>query len=76
MIQLTHLGRRTYWNAGDWLPVVSSGREPAHRAYPKLIKDWDMDRIAKDNGDAVEPMQAAGLDGFELKCYGHLLDSF
>lgn len=22
MIQLTHLGRRTYWNAGDWLLVV------------------------------------------------------
>jgi len=78
MIQLTHLGRRTYWNAGDWLPVVSSGRErePAHRAYPKLLEDWDMDRIAKDYGDAAERMQAAGLDGFELECYGHLLDSF
>ena len=23
MIQLTHLGRRTSWNKGDWLPVVS-----------------------------------------------------
>ena len=48
MIQLTHLRRRTYWNAGDWLPVVSSGRErkPLRRAYPKLLEDWDMDRIA------------------------------
>ncbi len=35
-----------------------------------------MDHFAKDNGDAAERMQAAGLDGFELECYGHLLDSF
>ena len=78
MIQLTHLGRRTRWDKADWLPVVSSGRErePAHWAYPKLLEDWDMDRIAKDYGDAAERMQAAGLDGFELECYGHLLDSF
>ena len=67
MIQLTHLGRRTYWNAGDWLPVVSSGRErkPLRRAYPKLLEDCIMDRFAKDNGDAAERMQAAVLDGFE-----------
>ncbi len=78
MIQLTHMGRRTFWNAGDWLPVVSSGRErePAHRAFPKLIEDWDIERITKDYADAAERMQAAGLDGFELQCYGHLLDSF
>ena len=78
MFQLTHLGRLTYWNVRNWLPVVSSGheREPAHRAYPKLLEDWDMDRIAKDCGDAAERMQAAGLDdGFELGC-GYLLDSF
>ena len=37
MIQLTHLGRRTRWDNGDWLPVVAPGpfREPAHRAFPK-----------------------------------------
>ena len=37
MIQLTHLGRRTTWNKGDWLPSVSSSkhREPAHRAFPE-----------------------------------------
>ena len=37
MIQLTHLGWRTNWNKGDWLPVVSPGRsrEPAHGAYPR-----------------------------------------
>jgi len=38
MIQLTHLGRRSIWNNGDWLPSVSSSqhREPAHKAFPKL----------------------------------------
>ncbi|MCK0140728.1 NADH:flavin oxidoreductase [Aliiroseovarius sp. F47248L] len=78
MIQLTHLGRRTAWNKGDWLPSVSSSkhREPAHRAFPKLIEDWDIDRIITDFADAAERMQAGGMDGIELQVYGHLLDQF
>ena len=78
MIQLTHLGRRSSWSNGDWLPIVSpSGvREPAHRAFPKVIEDWDLARIARDYADAAERMQAAGLDGIELEAYGHLLDAF
>lgn len=78
MIQLTHLGRRTGWNKGDWLPSVSSSkhREPAHRAFPKLIEDWDIERIITDFADAAERMQAGGMDGIELQVYGHLLDQF
>ncbi|WP_106744323.1 NADH:flavin oxidoreductase [Yoonia maritima] len=78
MIQLTHLGRRTAWNKGDWLPSVSSSkhREPAHRAFPKLIEDWDIERIISDFADAAERMQAGGMDGIELQVYGHLLDQF
>ena len=78
MIQLTHLGRRTNWNKHDWLPVVSSSkhREPAHRAFPKLIEDWDIDRIINDFADAAERMKAGGMDGIELQVYGHLLDQF
>ena len=78
MIQLTHLGRRTSWNKGDWLPSVSSTkhREPAHRSFPKLIEDWDIDRIIGDFADAAERMQAGGMDGIELQVYGHLLDQF
>ena len=78
MIQLTHLGRRTTWNKGDWLPSVSSSkhREPAHRAFPKLAEDWDIDRIITDFADAAERMQAGGMDGIELQVYGHLLDQF
>ena len=78
MIQLTHLGRRTTWNKGDWLPSVSSSRhrEPAHHHFPKLIEDWDIERIVCDFADAAERMQAGGMDGIELQVYGHLLDQF
>jgi N-methyl-L-proline demethylase len=78
MIQLTHLGRRTRWDKGDWLPVVSStsDREPAHRAVPKLAEDWDISRIIADFADAAERMKAAGLDGVEIMTHGHLLDQF
>ncbi len=76
MIQLTHLGRRTNWNKGDWLPSLSSTRErePAHRASAKLIEDWDMERLVIDYADAAERMQAGGMDGIELQAYGHLMD--
>lgn len=78
MIQLTHLGRRTGWSKGDWLPVVSPShnREASHRAFPKVIEDWDIARIITDFADAAERMKAAGMDGIELECYGHLLDQF
>ena len=78
MIQLTHLGRRTGWNKGNWLPSVSSSkhREPAHRAFPKLAEDWDIERIISDFADAAERMQAGGMDGIEVQIYGHLLDQF
>jgi 2,4-dienoyl-CoA reductase-like NADH-dependent reductase (Old Yellow Enzyme family)/thioredoxin reductase len=78
MIQLTHLGRRTHWNKGDWLPAVSSSheREAAHRAFPKKLEDWDIARIITDYADAAERMKEAGLDGIELQAYGHLMDQF
>ena len=78
MIQLTHLGRRTRWDTGDWLPSIAPGpaRETAHRAFPKVAEDWDIARIIEDYADAAERMQAAGLDGIELEAYGHLMDQF
>ena len=78
MIQLTHLGRRTRWDKGDWLPVLAAGpaREPSHRAFPKVMEDWDITRVINDFADAAERMKEAGLDGVEFECYGHLLDQF
>ncbi|MFC3166082.1 NADH:flavin oxidoreductase [Ciceribacter thiooxidans] len=78
MIQLTHLGRRTRWDKGDWLPILapSHHREAAHRAFPKKIEDWDIERIIRDFADAAERMKAGGMDGIELEAYGHLIDQF
>ena len=78
MIQLTHLGRRTNWNKTDWLPVLAPSpvREPAHRSIPKEMEDWDIERVIADYASAAQRMQAAGLDGFEFECYGHLMDQF
>ncbi len=78
MIQLTHLGRRTRWDKGDWLPVIapSHHREAAHRAFPKKIEDWDIERVVKDFADAAERMKAGGMDGLEVEAYGHLIDQF
>lgn len=78
MIQLTHLGRRTRWDKGDWLPVVAPtlDREPSHRAFPKLIERWDITRIKSDFADAAERMKAAGVDGIDFESFGHLLSQF
>ncbi|WP_417626966.1 FAD-dependent oxidoreductase [Pararhodobacter aggregans] len=78
MIQITHLGRRTRWDKGDWLPVLSPSheREPAHRAFTKQMEDWDIERVIRDYADACERMQAGGMDGVEFECYGHLMDQF
>ncbi len=78
MIQLTHLGRRTRWDKADWLPAVAPShvREASHRAFPKRMEDWDIDRIIGDYASAAERVHAAGLDGLELQAYGHLLDQF
>jgi 2,4-dienoyl-CoA reductase-like NADH-dependent reductase (Old Yellow Enzyme family) len=78
MIQITHLGRRTLWSKTDWLPVVAPSyvREPAHRAFPKVVEDWDIARIVGDYADAAERVKTAGLDGIEIECYGHLIDQF
>jgi len=78
MIQLSHLGRRTGWDTGHWLPSVAPTRrrEPAHMYGAKLIETWDIDRIVRDYADAAERMKAGGVDGIELEAYGHLVDQF
>jgi len=78
MIQLTHLGRRTGWAGGDWLPVLAPSpiREPAHRSIPKEAEDWDIERIVAKYADAAGRMQAGGMDGIELQSYGHLFDAW
>ena len=59
MIQITHLGRRTSWSKDDWLPVIAPShvREPAHRAFPKAMEDWDIARVIAAYADAAERVQ-------------------
>jgi len=78
MCQITHLGRRSVSNAGDWLPIISPScvREPAHRGFPKIAEESDIRRIVKDYGKAAKRCKEGGLDGLEIEAYGHLMDSF
>ena len=78
MCQITHLGRRTSNYAGHWLPVIapSAVREPAHRAFPKAMEDWDIKRIVSAYGATAARCREGDLDGIEVFANGHLLDSF
>ena len=78
MIQLTHAGRRTRWDTGDWLPNVSSSpiREYQHRSVPKEMEPEDIRRVHRQYGDAAWRAKEGGLDGLEVVCSSHLPDQF
>ena len=78
MCQITHLGRRTTWNDGDWLPVIAPSRvrEPAHRGFPKPMDQADIDRTVKAFGSAARRVKESGLDGVELIAHAHLIEQF
>lgn len=78
MVQLTHMGRRTIWDAENWLPTVAPSmvREPAHRSFPKTLERADIKRIVKAFGQAARRAKEGGLDGVEIIAYGHLVDQF
>ncbi|HSS65055.1 MAG TPA: NADH:flavin oxidoreductase [Gammaproteobacteria bacterium] len=78
MCQITHLGRRTSNYTGDWLPVLAPSplREPAHRAFPKIIERSEIGRIVADYAAAARRCKEGGLDGIEIEAYGHLIDAF
>ena len=76
--QISHLGRRTVWNNGDWLPVIGPSRirEPAHRAFPKPMEQHDIERVINQYADAALRCQQGGLDGCEILSHGHLPGQF
>ena len=78
MCQLTHMGRRTAWDDGHWLPVVapSTVRERAHRSFPKAVEPEDRERIIKQFAKAAVRCQLGGFDGIELLSHSHLLGQF
>ena len=78
MCQLTHMGRRTIWDDGDWLPTIAPSRvrEPMHRSFPKVMDDADIDRVVRAYAAAAGRIREAGLDGVEIIATGHLVDQF
>ncbi len=78
MCQITHMGRRTYWDTEHWLPTIAPSpvREPAHRTIPKEMETSDIQRVIKAYGAAARRCKEGGLDGAEIESYGHLFDSF
>ncbi|TBX28634.1 NADH:flavin oxidoreductase [Nioella sediminis] len=78
MCQITHMGRRTAWDDGHWLPVIgpSGRRERAHRAFPKVMEQEDIARVVGDFATAARRCQEGGFDGIELLSHSHLLGQF
>ncbi len=78
MCQITHMGRRTAWDDGHWLPVVgpSGVRERAHRSFPKAMEVEDINRIILQFGEAAKRCVSGGFDGIELLSHSHLLGQF
>ena len=79
MCQITHMGRRTRWDSGNWLAPVSPSpiREPEHRSFPKVMEDWDFKRIIGDYASAALRCKEGGLDGVEISYSGgHLVEQF
>ncbi len=78
MCQITHMGRRTLSDCGDWLPVISASekRERAHRSFPKPMEKHDLRRVVRHFADAAARCQQGGFDGIELLSHAHLLGQF
>ncbi|MDE0097252.1 MAG: NADH:flavin oxidoreductase [Gammaproteobacteria bacterium] len=76
--QISHLGRRSTWNAGHWLPLVAPSRvrEPAHRGFPKEMDEWDIRRVVGDYAAAARRCRDGGVDGVEVMQNGHLPGQF
>lgn len=76
--QISHLGRRTTWNAGNWLPVIAPSRvkEPSHRAFPKEMDRHDIKRVIAAYSAAAVRCAKGGLDGTEILSHGHLPEQF
>ena len=76
--QLTHMGRRTVWHAGNWVPTIAPSRvrEPQHRSYPREMEAEDIERVIACYAAAARRCWEGGLDGCEILTHGHLIDQF
>ena len=78
MCQISHMGRRTSWNSGDWIPTLAPSvvRDSAHHSVPREMTSHDIKRIIKNFGDAAYRCQEGGLDGCEVLSSSHVLGQF
>lgn len=78
MCQITHMGRRTTWNTGDWLPTIGPSvlRDPGHHSVPRAMSVRDIRRLTAAFADAAERCRKGGLDGCEFYAGVHLLGQF
>jgi 2,4-dienoyl-CoA reductase-like NADH-dependent reductase (Old Yellow Enzyme family) len=77
--QITHMGRRTRWDVGDWMPPISASPvwEPDHQAFPKEMEDWDFRRVIDAFAAGARRCEGGGLDGVELSFNSlHLVPQF
>ncbi|MGA0714183.1 MAG: FAD-dependent oxidoreductase [Gemmobacter sp.] len=78
MCQISHMGRRTAWDAGDWIaPIAPSAvRDPAHHAMPRAMEPEDIARVIADYAAAARRCAEGGLDGVEVFVTSHLPGQF
>jgi len=76
--QITHMGRRTGWAAGDWLPTMAPSvvRNPTHHSVPYEMSARDIVRVVRAFTDAAWCCREGGLDGCEVLATTHLLGQF
>ena len=76
--QISHMGRRSSWAKGDWLPLIWSSfeREPSYRRFPKIAEEEDIARVIKDFGQAARRAKEGKLDGVEFLSHSQLAGSF
>jgi len=78
MCQISHMGRRTTWDSGDWYPTKgpSALRDPAHHAMPYALSAAEIRRIVGAFAAAARRCRDGGLDGIELLATTHLIGQF
>ncbi len=78
MCQITHMGRRTSWDSGEWFATMgpSAIRDPAHHSVPREMSAGDINRVIGNFADAARRCRDGGLDGCEILATTHLLGQF
>jgi 2,4-dienoyl-CoA reductase-like NADH-dependent reductase (Old Yellow Enzyme family) len=78
MCQISHMGRRTTWDSGDWLPTIAPSvlRDPAHHSVPREMDARDIRRIVAAFGQAARRCRDGELDGCEILATSHLAGQF